>query len=473
MPDLWYNTFWWYENLLTTTCFPNESDDMIQILAAAASAEMSARSVPWLQKFIEEYYIETLAIFPALIILMSLAVVVYLDSFISDGLRRTMRIIVLAVFSLVVQNYLEYRLSTGDLRWLARTLVSVYGYAIRPVILVLFLRVLSPQKHFRWAWVLAGINAAVNATALFSSICFRIDEDNHYRGGPLNNFCLYVSAFLLVWLFAMTIRVFEPHKRRETWVPMLVFGLIVVSVVMDYNVGQVAQPVDYLTFAVVSGSRTYYTWLHMQFVRDHEQALQAEQRIQIMMSQIQPHFLHNTLATIRALCRRDADKAGEVTEKFGEYLRRNMAFMGFTGLVPFRTELEHTRIYAEIEMVRFDNIRVTYDIQDDRFELPPLTVQPLVENAIRHGVRIRDQGFVRVSSWRNRDAHKIMIWDNGTGFDTVKIDSADDSHIGIRNVRERIGKMCGGSLQIDSRIGEGTMVTITIPFREKNDEENE
>ena len=202
-------------------------------------------------------------------------------------------------------------------------------------------------------------------------------------------------------------------------------------------------------------------------MREHERALRAEQRIQIMMTQIQPHFLYNTIATIRALCRRDAEKAGEVAEKFGDYLWQNLDSLNIVGLIPFQKELEHTKIYAEIEMVRFDTIRVEYDIRDDRFKLPPLTLQPLVENAIRHGVRIREEGIVRVSTRQAEACHEIVVWDNGTGFDVNKIDAAEGSHIGIRNVRERIEGMCGGTLKVESTIGEGTTVTMTIPIQEK------
>ena len=208
----------------------------------------------------------------------------------------------------------------------------------------------------------------------------------------------------------------------------------------------------------------YYIWLHLQFVREHEEALVAGQRMQIMMTQIQPHFLYNTIATIRALCRRDAEKAGDVAEKFGDYLRQNLDSLNIVGLIPFQKELEHTKIYAEIEMVRFENFRMEYDIRDDDFLVPPLTVQPLVENAIRHGVRIREEGIVRVSAWREGNSFEVMVQDNGVGFDIGGIDSADSSHIGIRNVRERIETMCGGTLKVESVFGEGTKVTISLPI---------
>ncbi len=423
-----------------------------------------------MKSFIAANYVETLGILPVLTLLLMLAFIIHIDHYIRSDLKKYMQTIVIVVFSPVAQNYLEYRLAEGEVQWLARTLAAIYGYAIRPVILILFFKVIAPQKRFWWAFVLALVNVAVNSTSLFSNICFCIDEGNHYQGGPLSRFCLYVSVLFLIYWFLLTVRAFDPQKRKETWVPLLVFFMILGSIMLDKHVGLIPQPITYLTIAIVISCVAYYIWLHLQFVREHEQALRAEQRIQIMMTQIQPHFLYNTIATIRALCRTDADKAGEVAEKFGDYLRQNLESLDSDGLIPFRKELEHTRIYAKIEMVRFDNIRVEYDIQDDRFYLPPLSVQPLVENAIRHGVRIRDEGIVRISTWRGEDSHEIAVWDNGTGFDVSELNSAYSSHIGIRNVRERIEGMCNGTLQVKSRQGEGTIVTITIPVTGKEEQ---
>ena len=200
-------------------------------------------------------------------------------------------------------------------------------------------------------------------------------------------------------------------------------------------------------------------------MREHERSLHAEQRIQIMMTQIQPHFLYNTIATFKALCRKDPERAAELADKFGVYLRQNLDSLGVTGNIPFQKELEHTRLYTEIEMVRFENIRVEYDIADDGFDLPPLTLQPMVENAIRHGVRSRRDGLVRVVSRRRETCHEIVIEDNGIGFDPNAMESTENGHIGIRNVRERIEQMCSGMLILESKVGEGTTVTIRIPAK--------
>ena len=115
-------------------------------------------------------------------------------------------------------------------------------------------------------------------------------------------------------------------------------------------------------------------------------------------------------------------------------------------------------------MIRFPNVRVEYDVSDAGFSVPALTVQPLVENAIRHGVRIRREGIVTVSSRSTERFHEIVICDNGKGFDPEAVTATGGTHIGIRNVRERIEKMGGGTLTVESGSDAGTTVTIRIPL---------
>ena len=133
--------------------------------------------------FIVGHYAETLALLPALTMLGLLTVVVTIDAYIRPDLKRTMRIIIAVVFSMVIRDHLEYRLMIGEARPQLRTLVAIYGYVVRPVVLVLFMRMIVSQKRLWWAWALVGVNAAVYLTALFSDVCFYISHDNHYKGG--------------------------------------------------------------------------------------------------------------------------------------------------------------------------------------------------------------------------------------------------------------------------------------------------
>ena len=408
--------------------------------------------------------ISTLAmLFPLLLLLLGLAFIVGIDPYIRREHRRTMLLIVALCLTLIAQNDWDYALAAGQPRPMLRTMVSIYGYAVRPIILILFLYIVQPEgKRWYW-WVLVGLNGAVYLTALFSPVSFWIDQGNYYHAGPLGSSCLVVSMILLVNLLIQSLRSRRSAGRWDGWIPILVIVMVVASIGLDYSIKEGQQPISFLTIAIIVGSVFYYIWLHLRLVREHERDLMAAQRIQIMMTQIQPHFLFNALNTIRALYAKDSPLAERTLEDFSAYLRQNLESLSQTDLIPVSKELEHTRLYAEIEKQRFPNVQIEYRIEDTDFDVPALTIQPLVENAIRHGVRSRENGLVIVSTVLETDGHRITVTDNGVGFDPKKQPSTEEPHIGIRNVKERVEKMCGGEFILTSEVGKGTSVIMLFP----------
>ena len=187
-----------------------------------------------------------------------------------------------------------------------------------------------------------------------------------------------------------------------------------------------------------------------------------EFRNKVMISQIQPHFMYNTLATIKALCREDPGLAAKTITNFADYLRGNMDFASLETTIPFERELRHTKTYTEIEMLRFDNITFEFNIEDSDFEVPALVVQPMVENAVRHGVRNRKDGRILVHTFDDGSFHNIVIRDNGRGFDKTQFNGSR-THIGLTNTRLRIERIVHGTFKIDSIPGEGVTVTMRIP----------
>lgn len=413
---------------------------------------------------------EYIVLVPVLLVLLGMTFAICVDAYLGRKNKRGMLIITALIFTLVLQNAADYLLDINGANRMIRTIVSVYGYSVRPVILILFIRIVNPKCATWPFWALAGVNALIHLTAFFSKICFRITIRNDFYRGPLGYTCHVVSAILLLCLFRFTLREYRRVKKAEAWIPILNTLLVLIAVVADSVIAKdLTYPLSFLTMAIVSCSLFYYIWLHLQFVREHERALQAEQRIRIMMTQIQPHFLFNALNTIRALYAKDPPLADRTLEDFSTYLRQNLESLNQTDLVPITKELEHTRLYAEIESLRFPNIRVEYRIEDAQFEIPALTIQPLVENAIRHGVRGRDNGSVIVSTAREADAHRVTVRDNGVGFDPQRKAVSEESHVGIRNVKERVEQMCGGTMLLESEPGSGTSVTLLIPEGSKSD----
>ena len=198
--------------------------------------------------------------------------------------------------------------------------------------------------------------------------------------------------------------------------------------------------------------------------REMELKLQ-ESHISIMLSQIQPHFLYNTLNSIYQLCETNPMLARSMVNSFSEYLRNNLSTLEETGLISFETELSHIKTYLEIEKIRFeDTLEIEYDIQCVDFSLPVLTVQPIVENAVKHGTsKKRGGGRVVISTLEDAENYIIKVSDTGCGFDVSKPKDDGKRHVGIENVRQRLSNMCGGSLTIESEVGVGTLATIKIP----------
>mgnify|MGYP002524415909 CR=1 FL=1 len=195
----------------------------------------------------------------------------------------------------------------------------------------------------------------------------------------------------------------------------------------------------------------------------------AENRISLMLSQMQPHFMYNVLNSIYALCSRDPEQAKDAIDKFSTYLRCNMAALEQTTFIPFKEEYQHIQTYLALEQMRFGRrVTVEYDIAVSDFMLPPLTIQPLVENAVRHGVtKKRGGGTVTLSTRQTERAIIVTITDTGIGFDPDRYAEDGEVHIGIRSVRERLQRMAGGSLEITSTPGVGTTAIVTLPRKEK------
>ena len=199
-----------------------------------------------------------------------------------------------------------------------------------------------------------------------------------------------------------------------------------------------------------------------------------EAKVSVMVSQIQPHFMYNALSSIAMLCKINPDTAYQATITFSDYLRGNMDSLKQTAPVPFSKELEHLKKYLYIEELRFGKkLNIEYDITTTDFVLPLLSIQPLVENAVKHGVGMKKKGgTVTIATRETDDAYEVIISDDGVGFDTEAPKKDDGrSHVGMENTRRRIKEMCGGEVIITSTVGEGTVATVILPKEEQHHED--
>ena len=147
------------------------------------------------------------------------------------------------------------------------------------------------------------------------------------------------------------------------------------------------------------------------------------------------------------------------------FLREDMNALLNPAPVPFAQELEHCRLYLRFEQLRFrEQFRMEYDLCDTDFSLPPLTLQPLVENAVRHGAcQIPEGGVVRIESADAGAYHVVRIIDNGVGFDPSATAVSGRNNLGLGVIRARLEQLCGGELLVHSAPGEGTIAEVRIP----------
>ncbi|MDN3954906.1 hybrid sensor histidine kinase/response regulator [Sporolactobacillus laevolacticus] len=190
-----------------------------------------------------------------------------------------------------------------------------------------------------------------------------------------------------------------------------------------------------------------------------------------LQSQIKPHFLYNTLNSIVASSYTDAERSRKLTMDLADYLRGSFQFSNIQKRVPFRQELDFVRTYVEIEKARFkDRIKVDYDIDEKMYDvqIPPLLIQPLVENAIRHGIGKRMKGgTIKVSASIHNDDYFIKVEDDGVGISAEQLDKINklpDSKrgVGMKNISRRLKYEFGTELKIQSQSGKGTCVSFQI-----------
>ena len=189
----------------------------------------------------------------------------------------------------------------------------------------------------------------------------------------------------------------------------------------------------------------------------------TESRVSTMMSQIRPHFIYNTLGSIEQLCIINPPKAGELVHNFAKYLRGNFGELDNPKPILMSQEMEHVHHYISIENVRFPDMTFSFEMNSDDFYIPALTIQPIVENAIKHGLmKLPKGGTIRVVSYETDNHYCVSVEDDGVGFNTGEL-LDDRKHVGIRNIRGRLKAMVGGILEIQSTEGIGTTVLIKIP----------
>ena len=326
----------------------------------------------------------------------------------------------------------------------------------------------APDVSYRSAYlmrIVCGCYLVLVFLSMFNGMLFQVDAHGNLTDGPYYWIAWLIDPMILL-IEILVVLHYRKNLSRLGTIVMLNFGLVSL---LTMGLQSIWYPVPELlacTLALLLMFMLFYWEMAKNLVENERELMQSQMSLAI--SQIQPHFLYNTLSTIAELCRKDSAMAEEVTNRFALYLRGNLEHMGDSFPVEFSKELKHVQTYLWIEKIRFqEELQVVYDIQTEDFIIPALTVQPLVENAVKHGMMGSENVCtITIRTKCVERGYQVIIEDDGCGFDPEQVKNDGRKHIGIESVRSRLKFMVGGTLTVKSAIGKGTTVIIEIPGKE-------
>jgi len=317
------------------------------------------------------------------------------------------------------------------------------------------------SRLFRIATALISIFIVITFVVQFTDVFYYVTPNNQYVRGPL--WALWIIPLLAMMILNIAGLIKRRKKlSKKIYSAMLIYLLPMTSAIILHMFFSVE---IYIVFGMALLAMIMFGLILSDNIEQYTRQQQeiANQRASIMVLQMRPHFIYNTMTTIYYLCKQDADKAQQVTLDFTEYLRNNFSAIASEKTVPFDDELKHTKAYLAVEKAQHeDNLFMEFDTPHVRFRVPPLTLQPIVENAVKHGMDIEGNPLhIWVKTRQTDKGSEITVENDGSDFDPES--DNDEPHIALNNIRQRIEMMCKGSLEIRKRQGGGTSVKVIIP----------
>ena len=392
-------------------------------------------------------------------------------SIISRPIEKTARWHLSGIFSIMaaysVTNILSYQaelMAEADLMRWAIFLSSLLSSLLMPVLTSLMLHFSGERCRrsglFLCIMLLMGIYSIMLVSTFFSPVFYSIDKEGTYLRGSLYPFLLVPPVLIMalnLWGLWVRRNALTTKQRIAFLVYLLVPMFSMLIQMIYYGILATA-------LGAIIGSMALFLFVlsdqQDRFIRVTEENANREFGIRIL--QIRPHFIYNALTSIYYIVEENPTKAQRVIRDFSIYLRNVFYSITSQVPVPFIEELEHTKAYLSVEAARFeDQLSVIYDISHTNFQLPPLTLQPVVENAVKHGMDPELERLnIRIQTRSGGGYSEIIVENDGEDFIPP---SEKEEGIGLSNTADRLKRMCGGELIVSKREGGGAVVTIRIP----------
>ena len=308
-------------------------------------------------------------------------------------------------------------------------------------------------------WVLFGIFVALDLVNVFTGIFFTAENGVYLRSKTMILSQGYQYVMFAV-VFVVTVTNKRLNFREKTAFALYCFLPLAAIILQNIFKGYA---IAYASIIIAIEVLFFFVNVQKNIDLANEEEKNKNAQIKIMLSQIQPHFIYNALSSISTLITINPDKAQAALDEFTEYLRHNLSSLTETKLISFEDELKHIKTYVSLEKMRFgERVNVFYDTKVTDFYVPPLSVQPIVENAIKHGILKKlEGGTLTVKTFETDKEYVVEVIDDGVGFNANDVDFEGNEHIGLKNIYYRI-KNSGGDMTIKSETDKGTDVTVTF-----------
>lgn len=417
-----------------------------------------------LQILLNENYI-------ALLVLAVLMVIMYAYRDLHIPASKNFLVIKAVIFLMCIAHSLERWALLSPEHIDIRIIASIIHYILQPLVIYLELIIVIPQEDRMDKLKMAlltlpmAINSVIYLISPFTNqLVFWYDENYNFNRGILG-YSVYIITFIyIILLIHYSVIYLKSKDITKSIFLFSMVGIALLTGLLEY----LDLASGYVDEAFSVGALMYYMYLVNLYTSQMRSDLAqkelelSQSKLSLLRQQIRPHFVFNSLHIIKSLIRSDQAKAITAIEDFSDYLRANVNAIESDKLIPFDDELSLVDSYVSLALAdKSKNITVEYDIKENLFRIPPFTVEPIVENAIRHG--LRNGGILTLSTRKDGNDIVIVVSDNGLGFEeTLKDKGKKRDGTGLENVRIRLAEQCNGTLEISSS-SEGTDVTIRLP----------
>lgn len=297
----------------------------------------------------------------------------------------------------------------------------------------------------------------------FDPVIYQITAQNDFIWGKWRSVPDNLVMLQFVLLLPPLI-LYDKRQWRQSFSMYLLYAGIPVSAILVesvYPTLMLLYPAVTLSLLLIYGQN----YLEEERRLMEKEVELSDSRVKLMMGQIQPHFIFNSLQAIQELCTENPEQAEKSVHDFSQYLRGNLDALSCTHLIPFEKELSHIQAYVALEQADPGRtFEMIYDLETTAFQVPALSIQPMVENAVKHGMTsCTKAGKVILRTVEKPAEYTIQIIDNGKGLgDGITQKQKERQRVGLENVRTRLEVQCRGSLEIESSEA-GVTVIIHIP----------